>query len=346
MPINRVVEYVFFFILLGTAGYLVWLVLSPFISALTLSVIIVTICYPIHERIQKYVFKKNKTLAAALSTVIVVLLVVLPLIFISSVFVRELVSFYQNIDVGQEFTLEKQLTNIELKIQYYLPDFKLNLTDQLRQSAEWLVTNLGKIFAGTISTVFIIFISLIGSFYFFRDGREFLKILIKVSPLPDKDDQVIISRLAQAIRSVSTGVLLVALIQGILAALGMSIFGIERAVLWGAVGGILSIIPGVGTLSIMIPGILYLFFTGSVINAIGLGVWTIVLVVVVDNIIGPNLMSRGNTLHPFIVLISVLGGLSVFGPIGFIVGPVIVTLFMVLLEVYNQYLSKDRREAK
>jgi predicted PurR-regulated permease PerM len=341
---SKVVEYGFFFALLAGAGYMVWQVLSPFITALALSIIIVTICYPLFEQIKERIYKQNRTLAAALSTLIVVIGVVIPIVIISTIFVRELVSFYQTLGAGQELTIEKYVLSFEETVQEYFPDFELNLTDQIRQSAEWLVRNIGAIFAGTVSTIFVVLISLIGSFYFFRDGREFIKIAIKISPLPDSDDEAIFTRLGKAVRSVATGVLLVSLIQGTLAATGFAIFGIERAVLWGAVGAILSMIPGIGTLAIMIPGVIFLFLTGSTTAALGLIVWTAVTVIVVDNIIGPYLMSRGNNLHPFIMLTSVLGGISTFGPIGFIIGPVIVTLFIVLLEVYNQYLSKDKKK--
>ncbi len=343
MSLNRVVEYVFFFVLLIAAGFMVWRVLSPFISALALSLIIVTICYPLYEQIEQRIYRQNKSLAAGLTTLLVVFLVVLPLLFISSVFARELVSFYQTLGVDGELSIDTHLQSLEAVVQTYLPAFDINLTEQLKQSAEWFVRNIGAIFAGTISTVFLLLISLIGSFYFFRDGREFLKILIKISPLPNKEDEVIISRLALAVRSVATGVLLVSLIQGVIAALGFTIFGIDRAVLWGAIGAILAMIPGFGTLAIMVPGIIFLFITGSTGAAIGLLIWTIATVIIVDNFVGPQLMSRGNNMHPFIILTSVLGGISTFGPIGFIVGPVIVTLFIVLLEIYNQYLVKERK---
>lgn len=346
MSINRIVEYVFFFILLGATGYLVFMVLSPFVSALALSVIIVTICYPLFERMEKLVYKNNRSLAAALTTLLVVVIIILPLIFIASVFLRELASFYQTLGVGHEISLESRLNSLESYVQVYIPEFELNFTDQIKYGAEWLVTNLGSIFAGTLSTIFIILISLFGSFYFFRDGKEFLRILIKVSPLPDKEDTAIISRLARAVRGVATGVLLISLLQGILAAIGFSIFGIENAVLWGAVGGLLSMIPGIGTSTIMVPAVIYLFFTGAMGDAVGLLIWATAIIVIVDNILGPKLMSRGNNLHPFIILLSVLGGISLFGPLGFIIGPVIMTLFIVLLEVYNQYLSPGKKGDK
>ncbi len=346
MSINRIVEYVFFFVLLATTGYFVFLVLSPFISALALSVIIVTICFPLFERMEKLVYKNNRSLAAALTTLLVVIIIILPLIFIASVFLRELASFYQTIGNEQDVSLTSYVGQVERYVQVYIPEFHLDFTDQIKHGTEWLVTNLGNIFAGTLSTIFIILISLFGSFYFFRDGKEFLRILIKISPLPDKEDTAILTRLAKAVRGVATGVLLISLLQGVLAAIGFSFFGIQNAVLWGAVGGILSMIPGIGTSTIMIPAVLYLFFTGAVTDAVGLLIWAILVIVIVDNILGPKLMSRGNNLHPFLILLSVLGGISIFGPLGFIIGPVIMTLFIVLLEVYNQYLSPGKKAEK
>lgn len=325
---------------------MVWKVLSPFITALALAVIIVTICYPLYEKFLRISYKNNKSIAAGLSTLSVVFIVVIPLVLISSVFVRELASFYQTLGTGSELAIEQHMLDFERAVQVYIPEFNLNITEQIKQSAEWLVRNIGAIFAGTLSTIFVLLIALIGSFYFFRDGREFVRIAINISPLPDKEDDIIISRLAKAVRSVATGVVLLSLVQGVLAAIGLSIFGIDRAVLWGAVGAILSMIPGVGTLAIMIPGIAFLFFSGSVYAAAGLAIWTLATVVLVDNILGPHLMSRGNNLHPFIILTSVLGGISAFGPIGFIIGPVIVTLFIVLLEVYNQYIVKEQKRNK
>lgn len=343
MSLHRIVEYVFFFVILVGSGYLVWQVLSPLITALALSLIIVTICYPLYELVLQHVYRNNKSLAAGVTTLIAVFLVVLPLVFISSVFVRELVSFYQTLGAGSELPIDRYVSDIELAVQEFIPGFSIDLTEQIRLSAEWFVGNIGRIFAGTVSTVFVVLISLFGAFYFFRDGREFVRLLIKVSPLSDRDDEAILARLAVAVRSVATGVLLVSLLQGTLAALGFTIFGIERAVLWGAVGAILAMLPGIGTPAIMVPGILYLFFAGAVGPAIGLLVWMVVTIVVVDNIISPHLMSRGNNLHPFIVLTAVLGGISTFGPIGFIVGPVVVTLFLALLEIYNQYIMDTGR---
>jgi predicted PurR-regulated permease PerM len=342
LSIRKVVEYVFFFALLFIAGYMVWRIVAPFFSALALAVIIVTICYPLYERIVSIIPRGNRTVASLLTTLVVVIAVVLPLTLISTMLVREAVSFYQSIGSGEELAIEQYLSSTEALVRTYIPEFEFNLTDQLRESAAWLTRNLGAIFAGTVSTLFVFFIALIASFYFFRDGREFIKLLIKVSPLPENEDTVILARLTQAVRSVVTGTVLIALIQGTLAAIGFAMFGIPQAVLWGSLAAVGALIPGIGTMVVTIPAVIYLLASGSVGSAIGLLLWGATIVGTIDNFLGPYLMSRGNNLHPFITLIAALGGMVLFGPIGFIIGPVVMVLFMVLLEVYHSYIVNER----
>lgn len=341
MQLARVVQYVFFFVLLLLAGYMVWQIISPFISALALSAVIVTICHPLYLRIKRRLPRQNKSLAAFITTMAVLVIVIIPVVLLSSLVVREIVGFYQDLDTGS-LSIQPSIAALEAKIHTFAPDFKIDLTEQIKTTAQWLTGNLGAIFKGTVSTIFVFFISLIGSFYFFRDGKDFLAMLIKASPLPDKEDRIIFDRLAVAVRSVATGTVLVAIIQGSLVAIGFALFGIDRAILWGSLASVGALMPGVGTTIVTAPAIVYLFFTGDMLSATGLLVWSMLIVGLVDNLIGPYLISRGNNLHPFIVLISVLGGIALFGPIGFIIGPVVVTFFLVLLEIYHQYIIKEQ----
>ncbi len=340
MSLSRVVEYVFFFAFLLLAGFVVWQIMEPFLSPLALSIIIVTICHPLYSKLRKYMPRQNKSLAALLSTLVVVLGIVLPLTLLSSMIVREIVGFYQDLDTGN-LSIEANLLTIETLVQSFIPDFHFDLANQLKMNAAWLTGNIGAIFAGTLSTIFVFFIALIGSFYFFRDGEDFLQVLIKASPLPDHEDKIIFDRMARAVRAVATGTILVAIIQGTLVATGFALFGIDRAVLWGSLASMGALMPGIGTSIVTAPAVVYLFATGELVDAVGLLVWSTLIVGLVDNLIGPYLIGRGNNLHPFIVLISVLGGISLFGPIGFVIGPVVVTLFLVLLEIYNQYIVKE-----
>lgn len=340
---NRIVEYVFFFGFMAVVGYLVWEMIAPFVSALALSAIIVTICYPLYTQILSRTPRKNESLAAFTTTILVLLIVIIPLFLITSVLVNEAVSIYKIVNVEQ-LGFEDTLNSFEGTIQNYFPSFELNATEYLKQSTAWLASNLGAIFAGTASTLFLFFIAIIGSFYLFRDGRIFTKGLVRISPLPDSQDEIIMKRLALAVRSVATGTVMIALIQGTLTAFGFWLFGFERAVLYGVIASFGALIPGVGTLIVFIPAVGFLLFKGMYMHAIGLTVWGSLAVGLIDNLLGPYLMSRGNKMHPFLILLAVLGGISVFGPIGFIVGPVLISLFMVLLELYSIHISDHKKK--
>jgi predicted PurR-regulated permease PerM len=152
------------------------------------------------------------------------------------------------------------------------------VTEYLKQSASWLAGHLGAFFAGTASTLFLVFISIIGSFYLFRDGEHFTRGLVRISPLPDTQDAVIMDRLARAVRSVATGTVLIAIIQGTLTALGLWIFGFERAVLWGLVAAFGALIPGVGTMIVFAPAVAYLAFAGEYFELVGVAVWGVAAV--------------------------------------------------------------------
>lgn len=340
MLTHRLVEYIFFFGLLGIVAIFVWQLLSPFAGALALAAIIVTICYPLYERIQRIVPGRNKSVAAFLSVIAVIIIVVIPLAILASFLLKEAASVYTLFNSGTQDAIERSLLDVETYIQQYVPGFTLDITSYVSQLAQFIVEHIGAIFAGTASTIFLFFIALIASFYFFRDGKEFTKFLIQISPLPDDHDAKILKRLAVAIRSVALGTVLVALIQGLVTGVGLSLFGFERAVLWGSVAAIGALIPGVGTSIVFIPAVLYLMFTGSYLLAGGVALWGALAVGFIDNFLGPYLMSRGNNIHPFLILLSVLGGIALLGPIGFVIGPVAVSLFAVMLELYAVHLKR------
>lgn len=342
---NRIVEYVFFFGLMAAVAFLVFEMLQPFISALALSAIIVTICYPLYTRVLKYMPRHNETVAALTTTLLVLLIVFVPIFFLTSSLVSEALSIY-NQSSARSDGFGQSVLSVEQTVESYVPGIELNAMEYIKQAAGWLAGNVGVIFASTASTIFLFFIAMIGSFYLFRDGRAFTKQLIAISPLPDGQDEKILKRLAIAVRSVATGTLMLAVIQGLLTGLGLWLFGFERVVLWGTIAGFGALIPGVGTTIVFIPAVIFLVLSEAYGAAIGLAVWGMFAVGLIDNVLGPYLMSRGNPLHPFIVLLAVLGGLSLFGPIGLVVGPVIVSLFKVLLELYASYLSEQATKTK
>src|SRR6185369_1295230 len=110
---------------------------------------------------------------------------------------------------------------------------------------------------------------------------------------------------------------------------------VPHPALWGSFAVIAALIPGIGTSLIIVPGVLYLFFTSTNLYALGLFIWGVLAVGLIDNYLGPILVHRGVNIHPFLILLSVMGGLIFFGPIGFIAGPLVVALLFALLEIYK-----------
>ncbi|QQR65247.1 AI-2E family transporter [Candidatus Kaiserbacteria bacterium] len=340
---QKLVEHIFFFGILGASAYLVWGLFVPFVGALSLAAIVVTVCYPIHERIILKTPRRNQTLAAFISLAFVLTVVVLPLGILASLILHEAVSVYSLIGTSDNISFFNSIASIEQVVQKVIPNFTLNIAMMIQQAATFIVNHFVTIFTTTAATVFQFFISLIAAFYFFRDGRYFTTYLIKLSPLRDSYDEQIIARLARAIRAVALGTVLVAMVQGTLTAVGLTLFGFDRAILWGCVAAIGALVPGVGTAIVFIPAVAYLLIMGAQLPALLLTIWGLLAVGLIDNLLGPYVMGRGNKMHPFLILIAVLGGIVFFGPLGFILGPVILSLFLVLLEIYHSHIKTSQQ---
>ncbi len=333
---QKLVQHIFFFIVLATAAYLVWNLLYPFLGALALAAIVTIICYPMYERILTRIRYGGPTLAALISVLLVLLIIVVPIIIITSFILREATSIYAMFNTSDKMTFVETVQSLESAVQKIAPSFSLHVAEIVQQAASFMFNHLVSLFAGTASTIFLFFIALIATFYFFRDGKHFTSFLVALSPLKNSDDEKIMSRLALAVRSVAVGTVTMAIVQGVLTAFGLSLFGFDRAILWGCVAAIGALVPGVGTTIVFIPAVIYLVISGLHVQAFLLALWGIIAVGLIDNILGPYVMSRGNKAHPFLILLAVLGGIAMFGPIGFILGPVILSFFIVLLEIYNQ----------
>jgi predicted PurR-regulated permease PerM len=172
-------------------------------------------------------------------------------------------------------------------------------------------------------------------FYFLKDGEKWKKFLLKLSPLSNTDDEKIINRLSQTINGVIRGTIFIALIQGILMGVGLGIFGIPNSAIWGVVAAITSLIPTVGTGLVSVPAIIFLLVTGNVLPAIGLLIWSVIVVGTIDNFLAPYIIGSKIKIPPFLILFSVLGGIALLGPVGILIGPLAVSLLYTLNEIYQ-----------
>lgn len=335
----------FFLGLLLAVAILAIIIFLPFLTPLVFAVSLAVIFGPVYRFILRQLFpKKEKSTTAALITLIlVVILVLVPAFFIVNKMYAEIQDMYYFLtEEGSRSTVidtlnsvSTTLSNMFFNIYPSVSFDTLNVTDYLQQGVEWAFGHVDTLFTGIGRVLLGIFIAFFALFYFLRDGKEFKKQIIALSPLMDKDDEHIFLKLEQAVYSIVGGSLVVSVIQGILTGIGFALFHVPDPTVWGGVAAVAALIPGLGTALVIVPGILYLFFTGSTGFAIGLLVWGLLAVGLIDNLLGPLVMNRGIKIHPFIILLSVLGGIIFFGPVGFILGPLIFAFLFALLEIYK-----------
>lgn len=335
------VELVFFYTSILVVSYILWLLFSPYFVALTVAGMLVIVAYPIQVWMSTKIFRTQQTAVALLCTLIAYLFIVVPIGFILFLLFHETVLFYEQLQTNNMLTFDNTLVFFQNLINQYFPNVTFSLSEGLKNISGWGAIQLQTLFSSAVTFTFSLFISIMATFFFFRDGKRLITWIVSVSPLPDDHDILILNRVQVAVRSVLMGIIFISLLQGLVAGLGFWIFGIPKPVLWGTVSAFGGLLPGIGTTVFMIPAVIFLYFTGHTVAAIGLLIWAIIAIIVVDNIISPMLMGRGNALHPLLVLLSVLGGVSVFGMIGLIVGPVIVSVFLVLLELQKRIIDKE-----
>lgn len=335
-PTNKKSELHFLLILIVGALALAFLIFRPFIYALILATVFATAFEPIHKKILKFTHGKN-SLAAFLSTITVLITVIVPLVFLGIQIFREATQLYNFLIHGGTNIISQTIENILQNLRKTFPipaDFSIDTSQYLQQGVNWFVQNLGPLFANIANMVIGIFIFLIAIYCLFKDGKGLKKILTNLSPLENIHDETIFSKIKSAINSVVKGSLSVALLHGVIIAIGFTIFGIPNPALWGSITAILALIPGIGIGSVIFLSVTYLALTGQTLAAIGLLFWGIADTGLVDSYIGPRLIKRGTGLHPFLIVISILGGISLFGPLGYLLGPLTLSLLFALLEIY------------
>ena len=319
-------ELYFLLILLVGIFILTFFIFKPFLYALVLAMVFTTVFEPVHKKALT-ITREKQGLAALLATVAVLIIVVAPITFLGIQIFQEATRLYSSIDVEDAVQNLKRFFPIPI-------EFSIDINQYVRQGLNWLLQHLGSLFSNVAKVMLGVFVFLVALYYLFKDGQKLKGAVIALSPLQDIHDKTIFSKLKLAINSVIKGNLVVAFVQGILTAVGFAIFGVPNAALWGSVAAIAALIPGIGTALVLTPAILYLFLSGETLFAVGLLLWGITAVGLVDNFLGPKLVERGMRLHPFLILLSILGGIGFFGPLGFLLGPLILSLLFALLEIY------------
>ncbi len=342
---DKKIERTFLIAVLLGALFLVYLIFKPFLASLALAAVAAVIAYPLYRRLLA-LLSNRRTLAALVTVVISVVCLLIPVGIVGSRVAIEAGQLYQSLSAsdGTEY-LARMVQSVEDTMAFYGANvsFSESVTTDvdtyLKGALTWLLAHLGTAFSSAAAVFLNSLIFFIALFFLLRDGKTFREKVIELSPLADIDDETVFRRLHVAVNSVVKGSLSIALIQGTLATIGLLVFGVPNAILWGCVAAVAALIPGFGTALVIIPAVIFLYVDGSSGAALGLLAWGVVAVGLIDNFLGPKLVSSSMKLHPLFVLLAVLGGISFFGPIGIFLGPLSLSLLFALIYIYSDMVA-------
>ncbi len=327
-------KYFFFGLLLIVLAFTVVL-LRPFLTLLVLGASISVVLYPLYNWFNKEMKWQTGWLSSILTVLTFMIVLCVPLFFIGSSIVKQSSDVYNQLSSeGQSDVYVSQFNETAARI---LP---ANINFDIRDTAESvfgaITKNVAGIFTKTLTTILYFLLLLLAIFYFLKDGHRWKKAVILLSPLPNTDDVKVIDRLQNAVSGVMKGYLLIAALQGILMGVGLAIFGVPHAALFGLFAGVASLVPTIGTAIVAIPVVLYLFASGDSTAAIGFTIWATVIVGFVDNLLNPTLVGRRTNIPPLFILFSVLGGIALLGPVGILIGPLTISLLLALIAIYRE----------
>jgi predicted PurR-regulated permease PerM len=344
------------FLLLLTAVTLAFAwVLYPFYGAVLWAVVVAVLFAPVHRRLLQSM-QGRPSLAAAVTVLIIIAMVILPLTMIAASLVQEASSLFAKIQSG-EYNLGSYLQRIFDALPAWATGLieRFNLTD-LSALREKLTSGLmtgGQILApqalsigmNTFDFVIRLGIMLYLLFFLLRDGKELAEGIREAIPLRGEQKAALFTRFADVVRATVKGGILVAMAQGTLGGIAFWFLGIHAALLWAVLMAFLSLIPAIGATLVWLPVAIYFLATGAVWQGIGLILYGVLVIGLVDNLLRPFLVGKGSKLPDYVVLISTLGGIEVFGLNGFVIGPLIAAMFMVSWEIFSVSRRTSRDNA-
>lgn len=315
------------------------LILFPFLTMFVLATAFAVVLNPIYIWIKKYLVRNISWLASLLTVLIFLLGLCVPLFFIGKAVFYQTQNMYISV-INSGDSANHFIETINSSIDKLLPaGFNFDIHSKITQLVSSLSGNLTKFFSATLNSIFMFLLMMLTLFYLLKDGEKWKKGFINIFPLRDEDTKEILINLEKSINQILKGSFLIAISQAFLAWFGFVIFGVPNAIIWAVVTGISSFVPTIGTSVVTLPAILFLFFTGMHVQALGLLIWSLLIVGLVDNILNPYIISKGSEISPLFILFAILGGISLMGPLGILVGPLVLSLLFSLISIYKKELK-------
>ena len=317
--------------------------IKSYLIAIFLAGVFSGLSYPIHSRLERWVGGRS-ALAAVLTILVLILLVVVPLSGFLGIVAAQAYEISQDVIpwVEEQFRNRNQLgarlpewIPFYDKIEPYFSQIASKLGELAGKIGTYVVNGISAGTRGTATFLLNLFVMLYAMFFFLMDGPKLRDALYSFLPLSNTDSQRLTDKIVSVTRATVKGTLVIGIVQGGMGGLGFAVAGIKGAAFWATIMAVLSIIPAVGTALVWVPGVIYLFVKGQTFAAIALLIWCAAVVGTVDNVLRPRLVGSDTEMPDLLILLSTLGGLSMFGMVGLIIGPVIAALFLTVWDIYT-----------
>ncbi len=301
---------------------------------------------PLHDALLKRIRMRGVT--AGLMTLLLCLLVLGPLFYFTLALVDQVFQLYATVEGLIRKGILDDIYNMAF-VRRVLEYLNLNKETIIAKATDFVQGGIGTAFTSAknvitypLSFSINFFLVLLIIYFLFKDGHRLVPIVYKVLPFPDDLERGVVDRLNEVVKVLLAGNLLIMLCQGLMVGLGLLFTGINVALLGGSLAAILSLIPVVGTSVVWLPAVLYLCLVGDYGKAAFLGSWCMGWYLLLENLVKPKLFGKKLNFHPIVFFFLLLGSIQAFSIPGVIIGPILLTLFYSLWEIYNLLKEYDR----
>lgn len=313
------------------------------VMALLVAAILAGLLAPVYGRLVR-LFRGKRAFAAVVTELLLIVLILVPLGGLAGLVTAQAIKVGNTAgpwirdNLAQPDELSRKLEALPFydRIAPYRDDILTKAGELAGSLSNWLVTALSDATVGTVTFFFLFFVMLYSLYFFLTNGREVLEKILWYLPLEDRDERRMLDKFLSVTRATlkSTGV--IGLTQGALGAAAFAVVGIPSWVFWGAVMVVLSAIPGLGAGIVWVPAAIWLVMDGHWGQAVGMSAYFILVVGMVDNFMRPRIVGKDTQMPELLVFLSTLGGLSLFGVLGFVIGPIVGALFVTIWEIYGE----------
>lgn len=317
--------------------------IRQFLIVIFLAGIFSAMFQPLYRRFVQW-FKGRRNLASVMTLVTICLIVILPLFLLFGIVTAQAIKISSEVGPWVTHHIEEpsRFADFFKSLPFY--DYFLQYQELILKKAgelvgsisTFLIENLAQVTRSTIVFIFLFFVFLYTMFFFLKDGKLLLDRILFYLPLASHDEERLLERFTSVSRATIKGTLVIGVIQGGLAGLAFWAVGIDGSVFWGAVMTFLSIIPAVGSALVWVPAVIILAALGQSLKAFLLLIFCGLLVGSMDNFLRPKMVGRDTRMHELLIFFGTLGGISLFGIIGFIIGPIVAALFATIWEIYGE----------